>query len=126
MLPSPRTARYSGRLRPAWRMNHTGMREGRSPRAAARSGGRLDVVMWGATLPGGAGARPGLAPGPQHRVDLGDTRARRRGGLEQLRPPSAVAVAAGSDDEAQRRRQLTAEPHLHRPLLGLVLAGASH
>jgi len=25
MLPSPRTARYSGRLRPAWRMNQTGV-----------------------------------------------------------------------------------------------------
>src|SRR5690606_38759989 len=38
-IPEPaRRARYSGSERPAWRMNHTGSRDGRSPRAAARKG----------------------------------------------------------------------------------------
>ena len=32
-IPKPaRASRYSGRERPAWRMNHTGRRSGRSPR----------------------------------------------------------------------------------------------
>src|SRR3954447_25590878 len=39
MLPSPRSARYSGSARPAWRMNHTGTRSCTSPRHAARNGG---------------------------------------------------------------------------------------
>src|SRR3546814_7233681 len=38
MLPSPRTARYSGSDRPAWRMNHTGTREAGRPRAARSRG----------------------------------------------------------------------------------------
>ena len=33
-----RKARYSGSERPAWRMNHTGMRLGWRPAAAARYG----------------------------------------------------------------------------------------
>ncbi|GAA4527149.1 hypothetical protein GCM10023192_10050 [Amycolatopsis samaneae] len=33
-----RSARYSGSDRPAWRMNQTGVRAGRSPLAAASSG----------------------------------------------------------------------------------------
>src|SRR3712207_3707059 len=37
--PSPRTARYSGSDRPAWRMNHTGTRSWGSPRQAARKRG---------------------------------------------------------------------------------------
>src|SRR5688500_13434007 len=38
-IPEPaRRARYSGSERPAWRMNHTGRRDGRSPRATARNG----------------------------------------------------------------------------------------
>ena len=38
MFTEPFVARYSGRARPAWRMNHTGVRSGRSPRQAARNG----------------------------------------------------------------------------------------
>ena len=38
MLPSPRIARYSGKLLPAWRMNHTGVWVVRLPEAAARNG----------------------------------------------------------------------------------------
>src|SRR4051812_282549 len=37
MLPSPRSARYSGNDRPAWRMNQTGTRSCASPRHAARN-----------------------------------------------------------------------------------------
>src|SRR4051812_14301367 len=40
MLPSPRSARYSGNERPAWRMNQTGTRSCGSPRQAARNGER--------------------------------------------------------------------------------------
>ena len=39
--PSPRSARYSGSERPAWRMNHTGVRLAGSPRQARRKRGRL-------------------------------------------------------------------------------------
>ena len=42
MLPSPRIARYSGRLRPAWRMNHTGVCVLRRP-FAARMNGAVDM-----------------------------------------------------------------------------------
>ena len=38
MLPEPRIARYSGRLLPAWRMNHTGVWRNLVPLAAARNG----------------------------------------------------------------------------------------
>ena len=38
MPVSARSARYSGSERPAWRMNHTGTRGGRPPRAATRNG----------------------------------------------------------------------------------------
>ena len=42
MEPSPRAARYSGSDRPAWRMNHTGVRVTGSPKQArTRSGGHL-------------------------------------------------------------------------------------
>src|SRR3546814_3280466 len=52
MLPSPRTARYSGSDRPAWRMNHTGTREAGRPRAARSRGasarseeGAIDLTL---------------------------------------------------------------------------------
>ncbi len=38
MLPAPRAARYSGSDRPAWRMNHTGVRDTGCPRQAAGRG----------------------------------------------------------------------------------------
>src|SRR5687767_13142649 len=38
MEPSPRTARYSGRDRPAWRMNQTGTLSCGWPRHASRNG----------------------------------------------------------------------------------------
>ena len=47
MLPSPRSARYSGRLRPAWRMNQTGVCVVARPRAASRKG----TAVTGGTLP---------------------------------------------------------------------------
>ena len=38
MDPEPRAARYSGSARPAWRMNHTGVREtGSRKQARTRS-----------------------------------------------------------------------------------------
>ena len=39
-----RTARYSGRLRPAWRMNHTGVRAGRAPVSASSRGGAASAA----------------------------------------------------------------------------------
>ncbi len=38
MVPVPRIVRYSGSDRPAWRMNHTGIRSVASPRQARRNG----------------------------------------------------------------------------------------
>src|SRR5215204_480126 len=38
MLPAPRSARYSGSDRPAWRMNHTGTRSAGRLRQASRNG----------------------------------------------------------------------------------------
>ena len=46
-LPSPRMARYSGSERPAWRMNHTGVRR----RGLAAAGGE-ERVVGGARSPG--------------------------------------------------------------------------
>src|SRR5690349_2664278 len=53
---SARSARYSGSERPAWRMNQTGSRSGRSPRAAARnadsgSDRRMGTVVSGFITP---------------------------------------------------------------------------
>ena len=45
MVPSPRTARYSGSDRPAWRMNHTGGYGVGSPRHAARNGASAGAVI---------------------------------------------------------------------------------
>src|SRR3954454_5071768 len=45
MLPWPRTLRYSGRLRPAWRMNQTGVCVVASPRQAARKGGAEEASI---------------------------------------------------------------------------------
>ena len=49
--PSPRIARYSGRLRPAWRMNHTGVCAATWPFAAASNGEEAWVDMARPTLP---------------------------------------------------------------------------
>src|SRR5262245_3855313 len=49
--PSPRRARYSGRLRPAWRMNHTGVCGPTWAVAAARKAEDVLVAMARPTLP---------------------------------------------------------------------------
>ncbi len=43
MDPVPRAARYSGSARPAWRMNHTGVRDTGSRRQARTRSGRTSV-----------------------------------------------------------------------------------
>ena len=89
MLPSPRRARYSGRDRPACRMNHTGRRDAGWRRQAARKGslGAASVgVGWGTviTVPGAVGS--GDPPTYPARPTYPDRRRARHG-------RSATAVA---------------------------------
>src|SRR5829696_5914876 len=64
--PAPRTARYSGRLRPAWRMNHTGVCPVTCPSAAARNGEEVRVDMAARTLLAASGDASGDASVGEH------------------------------------------------------------
>ncbi|GAA3047650.1 hypothetical protein GCM10010528_28620 [Gordonia defluvii] len=48
---SARSARYSGNERPAWRMNHTGRRDGDCPFAAANKGFTTAIPLTATTVP---------------------------------------------------------------------------
>ncbi|CAO5243913.1 hypothetical protein FAGKG844_340019 [Frankia sp. AgKG'84/4] len=81
-----RRSRYSGRTRPAWRMNHTGVVSGRSPRQARRKGA---VVA--------RPARRARAPAP---VDAGPVRLGTARFTAAARDPArtgAVVTKAGPD-----------------------------
>src|SRR5688572_30647008 len=107
MLPVPRTARYSGSERPAWRMNHTGIRGAGRLRHASRNGGSAADIGGHATrarspLPsphGGAGrhATPGV-PGPRRGitpVDRGVARPQ-DGGMRENDDDAPATGAEGS------------------------------
>ncbi len=91
MLPSPLISRYSGRDRPAWRMNHTGTVGPGSPRQARRKGASCGGATDGGYRwqrararpePGPTVARPGPTPvDARRRQPTSGTRAASRGGL---------------------------------------------
>src|SRR5918994_5121632 len=85
--PSPRTARYSGRLRPAWRMNHTGVWAPSRPLAAASNGDEIVVDMARPTLSAARGDVP-AADGP---IELHDPLAGSPAGDEHSRSPQRTS-----------------------------------
>jgi hypothetical protein len=80
MLSEPRVRRYSGRDRPAWRMNQTGVWLEGSPRQAARNGlldaGFTHLTVLAAPIPGEAGPHK-PSPGAGSQVELAERLAKR-------------------------------------------------
>ena len=127
MSRSPRSSRYSGRDRPAWRMNHTGVRStgwrrrARSSRSLGGGHAAQDTERGGAraspyaSSPGtacgrGAGSRPGSANDGRRLATAAPDRVHQPVDVERLRDVARRAERLGARDVL---RVLLARAHDH-------------
>src|SRR5687768_7923969 len=98
MLPTPRTARYSGSDRPAWRMNHTGTRDAGCRRQARRNGSS----SW-------TGIGTTLRPGSELRQTAQPARLAARPGQYTARPPADRDGGRSEEEYVASHPELQAE-----------------